>query len=407
MQHTANYGISMIYSIQLSQIRLFLVLSWTVRAAFSPSARSWAIAGLAAGLRALLLPLVLATVLCPPSPACAATQYAEGSFTWGTSSVWATSTSGPFNQAWTAFNYAELLSPTGTISVSGSQSFNGIQFDVTGYVVNGGTLQIGNPSSPLAYISAVSGGTVTINSALEGSINSQSVNFGASSSYAGTVILTGAGTNFGSGSRTFNVANGVLNLQNTAMGTSAAVPVVVASGASLQLQSGSSLTFYNNLTLNGGGASSANGALESVSGTNTVSGAVSLASNSTIAVDSGNLTFSGGISGNGGLTTQGSGILTLTGSSSIGGSLTVGGGTIQFTAGQLTANNQELIGSGGAASFTQSGGTHSVPNGAMFVGYFNSGTYNFTGGSLSAFVEDIGESGEMQGQRGVCADLAR
>ena len=111
--------------------------------------RSWAIAGLAAGLRALLLPLVLATVLCPPSPACAATQYAEGSFTWGTSSVWATSTSGPFNQAWTAFNYAELLSPTGTISVSGSQSFNGIQFDVTGYVVNGGTLQIGNPSSPL------------------------------------------------------------------------------------------------------------------------------------------------------------------------------------------------------------------------------------------------------------------
>ena len=67
MQHTANYGISMIYSIQLSQIRLFLVLSWTVRAAFSPGARSSAIAGLATGLRALLLPLVLATVLARPS----------------------------------------------------------------------------------------------------------------------------------------------------------------------------------------------------------------------------------------------------------------------------------------------------------------------------------------------------
>ena len=107
----------------------------------------------------------------------------------------------------------------------------------------------------LAYINAVSGGTVTINSALEGSNNNAAMNFGASSSYAGTVILTGAqvGTTFGT--RTINVENGILNLQNTALGTSAAAPVVVGSGDSLQLQSGSSLTFYNNLTLSGSGAS--------------------------------------------------------------------------------------------------------------------------------------------------------
>ncbi len=129
-------------------------------------------------LTVLLLLLVLAATFCLPGRSQAQTLYTDsGTFTWGTNNVWSTSSSGPFTSAWSAYDFADFKGPAGTVAVSGVQQLNGVQFEVTGYVINGGTLQIGSPASPQAYINAVSGGTVTINSALEGSNNNAAMNF--------------------------------------------------------------------------------------------------------------------------------------------------------------------------------------------------------------------------------------
>ena len=134
-------------------------------------------------LTVLLLLLVLAATVCLPGRSQAQMLYTDsGTFTWGTKNVWSTSSSGPFTSAWTAYDFADFKGPAGTVAVSGVQQLNGVQFEVTGYVIDGGTLQIGNPSSPPAYFNVVSGGTVAINSAfLEGSGNVQPVDFGTSS----------------------------------------------------------------------------------------------------------------------------------------------------------------------------------------------------------------------------------
>ena len=71
-----------------------------------------------------------------------------------------------------------------------------------------------------------------------------------------------------------------------------------------------------------------------------------------------------------------------------------GGGTVLMTAGGLSTIGNESIGASGNGIFAQSDGTHSVSN-SLFVGDMasGSGTYNLSGGSLSASFEYIGNSG--------------
>ncbi len=69
-------------------------------------------------------------------------------------------------------------------------------------------------------------------------------------------------------------------------------------------------------------------------------------------------------------------------------------GTYNLSGGSLSALS-EFFGNPGTGTFTQSGGTNTVINN-LYLGYFNaasSGTYNLSGGSLSADFEAIGVNG--------------
>lgn len=160
------------------------------------------------------------------------------------------------------------------------------------------------------------GGATTVNGAI-------SLGSGGLTNTAGTVSLMTANTYSGATA----VNGGILNVRNnTSLGTSS---VSVASGATLQLQDG--ITVSNALTLNGLGMGS-NGSLRSISGVNEYSGNITLSTNAVrINTDANSLTISGNISG--GLiplyfgSNAGSGSVTVTVSGSIsgsGGSLTWG-----------------------------------------------------------------------------------
>lgn len=74
-------------------------------------------------------------------------------------------------------------------------------------------------------------------------------------------------------------------------------------------------------------------------------------------------------------------------------------GTYTLSGGSLVANQSEFIGSAGNGTFTQSGGTNSLP--ASAVGYLNigsnvggTGTYNFSGGTLTTTKNEVvGDAG--------------
>ena len=96
-------------------------------------------------------------------------------------------------------------------------------------------------------------------------------------------------------------------------------------------------------------------------------------------------TFSGISSGAGGLTKAGSGALALTGSNNFGGTMTVDGGTVQLLSGSLFCRYQ-TIGSAGAGTLFQSGGTSSLYyTNELTLGKNpgSSGTYLLSGGLFS------------------------
>ena len=154
---------------------------------------------------------------------------------------------------------------------------------------------------------------------------------------SGGVSKTGAGTLTLTGANTYTggttVTAGVLNVQNnSALGTTG-TGTTVASGAALQLQNNLTVT-GEPLTLNGTGIAS-DGALRNISGNNTWTGNVALgALGATVQSDSGLLTLSGGISGNTRtLTVGGAGDTTLSGilATTTGGLVKNDGGTLTLT----------------------------------------------------------------------------
>ncbi len=164
----------------------------------------------------------------------------------------------------------------------------------------------------------------------------------------GTGTLTLSGSNAYSGLTTIN-AGTVVAASSTALGGST-YGNTIASGASLQLQGGITLTEGSFSAV--GTGSGGSGAISNLSGSNTLAAAVNLTGNTTIssatgnlvvsgAVDlgstyaltvggSGNTEFSGAINNSGSLTKTGSGTLTLSGSSanSFSGGLNVNDGTV-------------------------------------------------------------------------------
>ncbi len=146
----------------------------------------------------------------------------------------------------------------------------------------------------------------------------------------GTLRLEGTGVNTYTG--TTNVNAGILNIRKaSALGSSAGVGTVVASGAALQVQGG--ITFAAELlTLNGSGIGGT-GALRNISGNNIWPNQITLASASTIGSDTNTLSVTGNISNTGFLlTVTGAGNTTFGGAGVVGG----GGGLTKTGTGTLT-----------------------------------------------------------------------
>jgi autotransporter-associated beta strand protein len=214
--------------------------------------------------------------------------------------------------------------------------------------MSGVALNVGADNATTTYSGNLSGtgGSLTKSGSGTLTLSGNNSYTGSTSVSAGTLVLSGTNTITGP----VAVNAGILNLQSSG-GLGAASSVTVTNNAALQLQGGISETSAAPLTLNGSGISS-NGALENVSGNNTYSGIVTLGSATTIGSDSNSLTLSnattiggsgdnltlagagngtidGGIgTGSGGLTMNGTGTWTLAGNNSYTGATTLNSGTL-------------------------------------------------------------------------------
>ena len=248
-----------------------------------------------------------------------------------------------------------------TIAAAGALNINGLNETIgslagAGLVTNSGaaaTLTTGADNTDTTFSGVIANGTNALNFLKLG---------------AGIQTLSGA--NFYTGTTTVNA--GILSVANNlALGTTAA-GTTVASGASLELQGGITIT-GEALSITGAGSASS-GALRNLSGDNTYAGTITLTGAATIQSDSGtltldvatgnaitataqNVTFTG--AGNisvadaiattsGSVTKTGTGTLILSGANTYTGGTAINGGVLQV-------NSSGALGTTGTISFE--GGT--------------------------------------------------
>ncbi len=256
-------------------------------------------------------------------------------------------------------------SGAGTLVLQGANSYMGITTASAGVldvqasaalgnnatvtVAAAGTLQIDGAGLDFSKTLNLSGTLTSINgnNTWSGKISTlvatSKVNIGAGQSLTLSGIISGAGgltanTNGGGALIVTNantyagataIKSGIVIVRNSKALGSTVGATTVSSGATIQVDGGvTGLTIAEKLTLNGGGAAGATGALESVAGANTCTGTISLATASTIAIDAGQLTISGIMSGAGSLTKDGAGSLILSALNTFSGGTTVNAGTL-------------------------------------------------------------------------------
>ena len=209
------------------------------------------------------------------------------------------------NIAWTDGDSAILGGTAGTVTLGTPVSVDTITFN-SGYTIAGGTMTF----STAAPTITANGTLGTISSVVAGA---NGLSFNATGGVAGTYL---DGTNTYSG--VTNVNSGFLIVRNNAGLGSAADGTVVASGATLQLESAGSVAVAGeSLTISGTGVGGNRGALASWSGTNTWTGGVMLAASSSVHVQAGTLALNGVVSGTAvNFTKTGAGELTLGGAAS-------------------------------------------------------------------------------------------
>jgi|GEM_PF-6521835 len=264
---------------------------------------------------------------------------------------------------------------------------------------NAGVTALSNVAHTIACDLTLDGATifsnvnnsVTVSGALQGG-------GGITKSGAGTLVLTG--TNTYSGPTT--VSAGVLNVRSgSALGLNTD-GTTVANGATLQLQGGITID-AEPLTVTGGGAAGAGGALVNVSGNNTWAGDVNaIASGGVTRIGSsaglltiagnvnqdttsgsqfvlqgaGDITVTGTIDGSSKVTSSsdGPGVRTLAGDNTYTGQTVINGGT-------LSVNSLNSVNGGSPASDASSlGAPTTAANGVVTIGYSSTtGTLRYTG----------------------------
>jgi len=169
----------------------------------------------------------------------AANQYFSGTGAWDatTTADWGTTTGGPYTAKWTSASTAIFEGTAGTVSVSGTDipTVGGINFNVTGYKLSGGTLTIG--ANPLIINQYGSGVNFEIDSVIaNGSGANTGVAYNRSGSSRGTITIGGLNTYTGP---TTN-GSSIVSINTIANGGSPSsfgagdntVPVVICTGTS-------------------------------------------------------------------------------------------------------------------------------------------------------------------------------
>ncbi|HEV7950839.1 MAG TPA: autotransporter-associated beta strand repeat-containing protein, partial [Glaciihabitans sp.] len=229
-----------------------------------------------------------------------------GTGTWNaTNTNWTQAPNFGVNDQWRS-QVGVFAGAAGTVTVVGTQSFQGLQFSTTGYTVTGGALQMtGNPTvNPNAsFIIVDPGVTATIASTISGS----AANIGLDKEGNGTLVLSGANTYTG----TTTINAGTLEVQGgAAIVDTGAVVIANVAGATLAVTNSETIG-----SLAGGG---------------TTGGGVTIATGQVLTTgNASNTTFAGNISGAGGLTKQGTGVFTLSGTNTYGGTTTINAGTLE------------------------------------------------------------------------------
>ncbi|MBB4000888.1 autotransporter domain-containing protein [Aureimonas pseudogalii] len=273
---------------------------------------------------------------------------------------------GTFNNAWRS-QVGVFSGAPGTVSVSGTQSFEGLQFTVGGYDVTGGSLNLaGNAtgSNGRSFVT-VDTGTTTI---------------------ASTLIGTGGLFKQGGGTLVLSAANSYTGGTDLARGT-------LAIGADASLGAASSGLIFS------GGTLRTTGSFASARD-------VAITSSGTISTDTGvATTLSGVISGAGSLTATGTGTLILTGANTHqGGTRIAGGGLTLATGGSLASgvtnagiftNDGTVSGAVANSGTTSNTGavTGDVTNSSVFAqsgsiggSVANTGTFTQSAGSIGGNV---------------------
>lgn len=252
------------------------------------------------------------------------TWTAAGGTSWRTTDT--NGLGGAFDEAQTA-TFGGTTSGTVTV-IDTVNANNGIQFNTTGYVVSGGTINLGGASALANTIATDSGVTATISSILSGSN-------GLTKAGAGTLILNGDNIYTG----VTAITDGILALG--ASGDVDSTEISVSTGATLDLTAKSSSGY----TLGSGVTLSGSGTVTTASGQGVVVGAGAFISPGTSAATSGNLTVSD-------LTFAGGGTYTWT-LSNVSGSAGTGWDLLTVTNGfsiTATSGNQFIIDINGVAT---------------------------------------------------------
>lgn len=282
-----------------------------------------------------------------------------GTGTWNSSNTnWAVAPGeAGFNAPWLA-SVGVFQGTAGTVTVSGTQAFDTLQFTTDGYALVGGSLGLGVAGG--GTINTAAGVTATIGSTIVDGAGTALTKVGA-----GTLVLTGANTYSGG----TTISAGTLQIGNG--GTSGSILGDVVNNGTLAFNRSDALTFggaisgSGSLVKNGAGTLTLTGVNSYGGGTTLAAGTLSVSSNANLGASAGGLTFAGGtlqatssfstaraanlvgagavdvlsaqiftmsgtISGAGSLTKTGAGTLILTGDNSHGGGTTVSAGVLQI-----------------------------------------------------------------------------